>query len=135
MGFWMYVKNDVKTDSSFGDFELNSNDLKMNQNPLEILEDVVKERFKTSLEDFILNPNYGSNIKENLGKGLDMKLADRVIASLKYSLTYDNFLSHTDFNIVPIILKNELKLYTYIHASRNDVTIVSVISEGVIRVE
>ena len=135
MGYWSFLKKEIKVDSNFGDFELENNDLKTTRNPTEVLVDTVIERYKTNYKDFILNPNYGANLQQYLGKGVNHALADSIVTSFKYILTYDNFLSLTEVRITPIILGNSIKLFTYISVANGELELVVTLEEGELTVD
>lgn len=114
MGFWINIETDLKVDPLFGDFEIRGNDIAVNRSNKSILKDTIIERFKTSFNDFILNPNYGANLNRFLGRGISKPLADELVTSFRYSLTYDNYVSNDELDIIPVILDNSIQIYVYI---------------------
>ena len=135
MGLWSFLKKDFKVDSNFGDFEIENNDLKVTRNAVEIMRDTVIERYKTNFQDFVLNPNYGANLQRFLGSGIDNNLSDSLVASFKYSLTYDGFLALNELRIIPIILGNSIKLFTYISTSSGNLELVVSVEDGELTVD
>lgn len=117
MAIWYLVSRDLKIDADYGDFELVNSDIKLSQKSIDILYDTVIERYKTNLNDFALNPDYGADIERFIGSGIDKVLCDNIIASLRYSLTYDNFIDSNSLEIIPIILDHTIRLFTYIQTN------------------
>lgn len=126
MGFWVNVKTDLKINPLFGDFEINGNDIVINRQSKSILRDTIIERFKTNFNDFVLNPNYGANLERFLGRGISSPLVQEIITSFRYSLTYDNFVSNGELDIVPVVIDNIVRLYVYIIINNKEELILQV---------
>lgn len=125
MSIWDGVSKDIKVDSNYGDIELLNKDIRTTTNTRDICKDTVIERYKTNINDFALNPNYGADLEKNIGKGIDRNLSNSLVASLRYSLTYDNFIDANNLSIIPLIIGNEIKLYTYIKVGTTTLEITS----------
>lgn len=125
MSIWNGISKDIKVDANYGDIELLNNDIRVTNSTKDICKDTVIERYKTNLNDFVLNPNYGADLEKNIGKGIDNNLSSSLVASLRYSLTYDNFIDANNLSIVPLIIGNEIKLYTYIRVGTTTLEITS----------
>ena len=133
---WRNSKRDLKIDSQYGDFSIINNDLVCTRSNLDNLKDVVIERYKTNAKDFLLVPTYGANLERFIGKGIDQSLINNVVTNLKYSLTYDKFVSLNELEIIPIILNDKLRLFTYITIGDNKLAVESVYDykEGVFKI-
>lgn len=125
MGFWSSVTTDIKINSTYGDIEIVGGDLVLNKNTQQILKDVIIERFKTNSNDFLLYPDYGADLDSYLGKGIDLKLLEDITTSLRYSLTYDNYLNNNEVSVVGLLLNNSIKLYVYVVINEQEVKIVT----------
>ncbi len=124
MGYWSTINRDIKLDSNYGDFEINGGDLVFVQNKIEILKNVIIERFKTNNNDFKLNPNYGADLERYIGKGVDHKVKESIETSFRYALTYDGLLDSDEIDIVIIQLQNILKIYIYVRVEDEQVRVV-----------
>lgn len=124
MSYWNNVKTDLKIDSNYGDFEIVGNDIYMTRSSKEILKHTVIERFKTNLNDFNLNPNYGASLEDFIGRGIDERLAEDVVTRFRYSLTYDNFLSNNELEILSVVMGNTIKIHTYISTLAEEIQII-----------
>lgn len=134
MGTWVTVNSDIKIDSNFGDISIKGGDLELNKKKKNILTDVIIERFKTNYNDFILSPDYGADLEKFIGRGIDVKLLEEVKTSLRYSLTYDDFISNNELDLVLIVLNNSLKIYVYIQIDGKEdeaVVIANYTKEGI----
>ena len=118
-------------------FEISNNDIVTERNQLVILKNVIIERYKTNFNDFILKPNYGANLDRFIGKGMDKDMIENIVFSLKKSLTYDNFINVNDIEIIPIVLPNMLRIFTYITTPNDTLSIESKYdySEGVFEID
>ena len=134
---WKTVTKDFLVDSNYGDFEISNNDIVTERNQLVILKNVIIERYKTNFNDFILKPNYGANLDRFIGKGMDKDMIENIVFSLKKSLTYDNFINVNDIEIIPIVLPNMLRIFTYITTPNDTLSIESKYdySEGVFEID
>ena len=137
MAIWNTVKKDIKMNSLYGDMEFKNNDMVMSSRSSEILRHTAIERYKTNLNDFSLNPYYGADIERFIGKGIDSDLISSIVASLRYSLTYDDFIDNRSLEIVPVIInQNDLKLYTYIKSGDSDIEITATYNnDGVFEID
>ena len=125
MGNWSLYSKDLKMNSLYGDLEINASDIVFNTKKVSILKNTIIERYKTNVGDCILNPDYGSNVEEYIGRGIDSDLLESIRTSFRYSLTFDNFIDNSELQIVPIqISSNTLKIYTYISTTESDDEIV-----------
>lgn len=133
MGTWSTITTDLKMDSNYGDFEIIGGDIFLNKNKKEILKDVIIERFKTSSNDFILNPEYGADLERYLGKGIDQRLKESLLTSFKYSLTYDGFIDNNELDIVIIQVKNQFNIFVYITINNEQERVIEAIynKEGI----
>lgn len=125
MGLWSTVTSDIKIDSQYGDIEIYGGDLVLTKRNKEILKHTIIDRFKTSFNDYLLFPDYGANLEVFIGRGIDNKLAEDLHTAFRYALTYDNFIENSELEILPIILNNSIKMYTYINTETEDVSIVA----------
>lgn len=124
MSYWNSVKTDLKIDSNYGDFEIVGNDIYMTRSSKEILKHTIIERFKTNLNDFNLNPNYGAHLEDFIGRGIDEKLAEDIVTRFRYSLTYDNYLSNNELEILSVVIEHTIKLYVYISTLSEEIQII-----------
>lgn len=133
---WRDNRRDLKIDSQYGDFSITNNDLVCTRNNLDNLKDVVIERYKTNAKDFLLVPTYGANLERFIGKGIDQSLINNIVTNLKYSLTYDKFVNLNELEIIPIILNDKLRLFTYITIGDNKLAVESIYDykEGVFKI-
>ena len=130
MPVWKTSTRDLKIDPLDGDFEIENNDLKLVKRPVDILRDTVIERYKTNIGDFKLNMSYGANLDRYIGQGIDTNLIENIVTSFRYCLTYDNFIESSTLDIIPIVMNNDLKLYTYIETGTDKISIETYYKEG-----
>ena len=125
MGLWSTVTSDIKIDSQYGDIEIYGGDIILSKRNKEILKHTIIDRFKTSFNDYLLSPDYGANLEVFLGRGIDNKLAEDLHTAFRYSLTYDSFVENSELDIVPLIVNNSIKMYTYVSTAEEDVSIIA----------
>lgn len=136
MSIWNGINKDIRVDANYGDIELINNDINVTNDTMTICKDTIIERYRTNLNDFMLNPEYGADLEKNIGKGIDTRLCNSLVASLRYALTYDNFIDTTQLTIVPLIIMNEIKLYTYVQVGNTTLEITSTYDgSGVLRID
>lgn len=136
MSIWSGINRDIRVDANYGDIEFSNNDVSVTNDTRLICRDTIIERYRTNMNDFALNPEYGADLEKNIGKGIDLKLCNSLVASLRYALTYDNFIDATQLTIVPLIIMNEIKLYTYIQVGSTTLEITSTYDgNGVLRID
>lgn len=123
MGLWSSVTSDIKIDSQYGDIEIYGGDIILTKKNKEILKHTIIDRFKTSFNDYVLFPNYGANLEVFIGRGIDSKLAEDLKTAFRYALTYDNFIENSELDILPIILGDSIKMYTYITIEEDEIAI------------
>lgn len=129
-------KRDIKIAPQYGDIVLKNSNIICNTNYIDILKDAVIERYKTAFGDFPLQPSYGSNISQYRGKGITSKLAESIVALLKYSLTYDELVDQNSLTISYIIITNNIYIRTEINLESDSVVLDSTYnSEGVFKIE
>lgn len=126
MGLWTNLKSDLKFNSDYGDYEIDGGDLLLSKSPLSICKNTIIERYKTNYGDFILNPEYGGGLEDFIGKGISKKLVEDLITRLRYTLTFDDFLTNNELKIIPIILENEVKLFVYLIVDGEDIDLITV---------
>lgn len=114
MSIWKNISSDINIDAAYGDIAIRSKEIVFNKSKRDLLKDVVLERFKTDQYDFIINPEYGADLGRFKGRGIDTRLAEELKTALRYSLTYDDFISSQELDIVPLVLTNTIKLYVYV---------------------
>lgn len=133
MAIWNTITKDLKVDSNYGDLELVNNDLKTETRRLFLLKNTIIERYKTNINDFKLNASYGANLDRFIGRGIDNRLVENIITSFKFCLTYDNFIDSTLLEILPVVVNNTVKLYTYINIGNETISIETTydLTEGV----
>lgn len=131
MGIWNNIKSDIKVNSEYGDFEILGGDLVLSKNSKEISKNLIIERFKTNLNDFQLNPTYGANLDEYLGRGISNKLIEEIVTRLRFTLTYDNFFNNSDIEILPIVLdKNSIQIRVYLVTNEDEALVSVTYNEG-----
>lgn len=131
MSIWNSIKSDIKINSEYGDIEILGGDLVLSKTNKEIAKHVIIERFKTNLNDFQLNPNYGANLEEYLGRGINNKLIEEIVTRLRFILTYDNYFNSSEIELLPVILdKNSIKIMLYLTTSENDPMVAITYNEG-----
>jgi len=131
MGIWNSIKSDIKINSEYGDVEILGGDLVLSKTNKEIAKNVIIERFKTNLNDFQLNPNYGANLDEYLGRGISNKLVEEIVTRLRFTLTYDNYFLNSEIELLPVILDNNgIQIMLYLANNENEPMVSVTYNEG-----
>lgn len=95
--------NSKKIDFLFsknGDFVFEFGDIKdsYNLNGLGFIEEV-ELRIKSSQNDWYFDPEYGANLDRYVGQMINPSLIQAINESIRFALTYDDFLSLSNFSV------------------------------------
>ena len=120
------ISADLKTDNTYGDFNITSRDIVLNKNPKYIIKDVILDRVKTQNQDYPLSPESGASLANFIGKGIDRNLAEDLKTAVRYALTYDDFLSPMDLDIVTLVVENTIQIYIYLKMFGEDEEVIRI---------
>ena len=81
----MYTSSTLAFDT-FGDIELENEDLKINWNLKAILQ-ILADFLKSNYGDYMFHERFGANYDRFIGKGIDDTLVREVVSSIKYDIT------------------------------------------------
>lgn len=105
---------DLNFDTHIGDFVIERDFIQKIDRRREILKNIIKERLKTNFDDIYNYPNYGANIQQFIGQGLDNNLKDKIRSQTIRSLTYDGLLNRNDIEAHLNIIGNILYFIMFI---------------------
>lgn len=95
---------DLFFNSEYGDL-IFDNDFKYVKD-IDYYLNIVRERLKTNVNDFRLQPTSGTDLERFNGSGIDKKLLTSMKTAIEYSLTFDNFLNIEDIEVLIIQTEN-----------------------------
>lgn len=108
------INCDLDFDTNIGDFVIERDFINKIDRRREILKNIIKERLKTSFDDIYNYPEYGANIQQFIGQGLNNNLKEKIKGQTIRSLTYDGLLGIGDIETHLTILENILYFRMFI---------------------
>jgi len=108
------INGDLDFDTHIGDFVIERDYINKIDRRREILKNIIRERLKTNFDDIYKYPEYGANIQQFIGQGLDNNLKEKIKNQTITALTYDNLLGVGDIETHLSILENILYFRMFI---------------------
>jgi len=108
------INGDLDFDTHIGDFVIERDYINKIDRRREILKNIIRERLKTNFDDIYNYPEYGANIQQFIGQGLDNNLKEKIKNQTITALTYDNLLGVGDIETHLSILENILYFRMFI---------------------
>lgn len=131
----MYKLSDIKMSPDYGDIVISNGNIATNNYPEDVIKDAIIERYKTSVGDIMLQPSYGANLGQFIGKGITRQLAESLVNLLNYTLTVDGLVTRSQLTISYLILNNAIHLRLTVDLGSSTISLNSTYDkEGVLKI-
>lgn len=108
----------------FGDFQIESNDLKIIKEPIKARIQALKDLLKSSIGDYFYMNGYGTTQESYIGKGLTNTVQLEIENMLKNAIIDENIFDSSEFNIYSIADENTLYIRIFIfEGTENETTL------------
>lgn len=127
------ITSDINFNNMFGDISFSGTDISKTYISIQTVREVVLDRLKTNLGDYVFY-NFGANLDQFLGKGMGSELTEDIKYSIRYCLTYDNFMSNDMIDIIVIPIDHKYIIRIILNINNQNINIDINNTKGVLHI-